>query len=340
MSGTGPENRLKTFALILTRHRLWGFMLMPYVIESESDHSYYKLSECLFPYAPEDTLNTLTLEERAAVTIINEYNERNLFRLFSKEKSVKDFLSKITPDLMETFIRPYIERRLLKCFASARDENIPVYFQKTKSSALHSEDLLYINEEYAQPVFRFTRDETCSTYNLSLENGGRPIDMKKGSVDILCMSPCLIREDHRILFVSDVDGSKLRPFMSKEFIQIPKKTELKYFGSFVANAINNFKVEGTGFEIIEFTPEKEACLQLEIGLRGSPVLTLTYNYEGNMIFANETRQSFTSFESINERFIFRKYHRDLEWENLCRIRLEELSFFSDDDINFFPCIIR
>ena len=175
---------------------------------------------------------------------------------------------------MEKFIRPFIERRLYKCFAIARDENIPVYYQKTKSAALHSEDLLHLNEDNAEPVFIFTRDDEQSTYNLSLETGGKLIDMKKSSIDILCMSPCLIREDHRILFVSDVDGSKLKPFLSKEFIQIPKKTELKYFGSFVLNAINNFKVEGTGFEIIEFTPEKEACLQLETGLKGSPVLIL------------------------------------------------------------------
>ena len=51
---------------------------------------------------------------------------------------------------------------------------------------------------------------------------------------------------------------------------IPKKTEIKYFSSFVLNAINNFKVEGLGFEIIEFTPEKEAVLELETGLKGTP----------------------------------------------------------------------
>ena len=219
---------------------------------------------------------------------------------------------------------------------NSRDENIPVYYQKTKSAALHSEDLLHLNEENAEPVFRFTRDDEQSTYNLSLETGGKLIDMKKSSIDILCMSPCLIREDHRILFVSDVDGSKLKPFLTKENIQIPKKTELKYFGSFVLNAVNNFKVEGKGFEIIEFTPEKEACLQLETGLKGSPVLILKYNYQGNRIFANEPQQSFTIFENKDDKFIFRKYHRDLEWENQCRIRLEELGFFSDDDINFFP----
>jgi SNF2 family DNA or RNA helicase len=335
MTGTASEKKIKIFVLVLTQHRLWGSVLMPYLIQAEAGRSYYRLSECLFPYHGSETPGIINPEEREVVNIINEYNERNLFRRFSKDKSVKDFLINTTPDKLENLIRPYIERRLYKCFTIARDENIPVYYQKTKSAALHLEDLLHLNEDNAEPVFIFMRNAEGSTYNLSLESGGKLIDMKRSSIDILCTSPCLIREDHRILFVSDVDGSKLKPFLSKEFIQIPKKTELKYFGSFVLNAINNFKVKGTGFDIIEFTPEKEACIQLETGIKGSPVIILTYNYQGNKIFANEPQQSFTIFENRNDKFVFRKYYRDTQWENECRIRLEELSFYSEDDINFF-----
>ena len=70
------------------------------------------------------------------------------------------------------------------------------------------------------------------------------------------MSPCLLREGGNIIFISDVDGSKLRPFFTKENIFIPKNAEEKYFASFVLNAVNNFKVEGTGFEVIEADPDK------------------------------------------------------------------------------------
>ena len=65
-------------------------------------------------------LGTLTSEERELVKIINEYNDRTLFKLFSKDKSVKDFLEKVTSENTENFIRPYIERRLYKCFTIAQ----------------------------------------------------------------------------------------------------------------------------------------------------------------------------------------------------------------------------
>jgi SNF2 family DNA or RNA helicase len=63
---------------------------------------------------------------------------------------------------------------------------------------------------------------------------------------------------------------------------------------------------------------------------------LTFDYSGNRIFHNETAASFTVFENVNNRFIFRKYLRDFAWEKECIKALEALGFFADDEINFSP----
>jgi len=333
---TKSDKKGKLFALILLQHRLWGSVILPYIIQKETNRGYYRLSECLSPFPNSDTLGTLTPDEREVVKIINEYTDRALFKLFSRDKTVKEFLEKLEPEKLDSFIRPYIERRLYKCFGIARNENIPLYFQKTKAGTLHAEDQLIVSEENAEPVFRFIRNEEQSSYNLSLEYGGKLIDLRKNSVDIICQSPCLIREDHRILFVSEVEGSKLKPFLTKENILIPKKAELKYFSGFVLNTINNFKVVNSGFEIIEFQPDKKACLTIEFGLKGNPVLILSFSYEGTKIYSNEILNSFTFFEKKAENYIFKKSHRDFNWEKQCRETLGGLGFFSDDDINFSP----
>ena len=333
---TVSKKNIKLFALVLTHHRIWGSLLLPYIIQKEANRTYYRLSECLSPFPNIDTLGTLAAEEIEAVKVINEYTDRNLFKIFSKDKNVKEFLEKISTDKKEKFIRPYIEKRIFKCFLLSRDEDIPVYFQRTKAASLHQEDRLNLHGDNALPVFMFDRNEEQSSYNLSLETGGKKIELIKNDIDILCISPCLIRDTHRILFVKEIDGSKLKPFLSKEKILIPKKAESRYFGSFVLNAINNFKVEGSGFEIIEINPEKEAILELEISIKGAPALFLKFNYQTNKIYSNDTSTCFTSFERKGENFIFRKYYRDFDWEEQCRRMLGELGFFSDDNISFSP----
>jgi SNF2 family DNA or RNA helicase len=330
------SNKKELFALILFEHRLWGSVLIPYVLEKERDRGYYRLSECLSPFPDIDTLSTLNSEEREVVKIINEYSDRTLFKLYSREKSVKEFLEKITPEKLDNFIRPYIERRLYRCLTIARDENIPLYYRKKKAGTLHPEDQLFLIEDYAEPIFRFIKGDEQSFYNLTLECSGDLIDLRKETIEILCMSPCIIRDDYKVVFVSQVEGSRLKPFLTKENIIIPKKSELNYFSSFVRNTINTFKVENSGFEIVESVPEKKAHLELGTGLNGKTGLVLQYEYQGNKIFANEATSSFTLFERTGEKFLFRKYHRDFVWEKECRKKLEDLGFFSDDEINYFP----
>ena len=324
------------FALILTRHRLWGQIFLPYIIVNEANKRYLILSECLSPYQSEETLRYLTHEEIELVRIINEYSDRNLYKLFSRDKTVKDFLINVTNERIERYIRPYIESRLFKCYAIARDESVPCYHPRTKSNNLYSDDQLNLCSEAAKPIFRFDRNPDGITYKLKIEAEGSTIELLNNPIDILCITPCLIRSMEKILFISEIDGQKLKPFLTKDNVLIPKKSEIKYFEGFVLNAVNNFKVEGTGFEIIEPLAEKEALLSLEVGLKGSPVLILSYKYSGNIITPDEPFLSFTKFDNSQGKFIFRKYIRDLYWEKKCRETLEELGFYSDDYIHFSP----
>ena len=333
-----PGKKTRLFALLLSQHRIWGTILLPYIIVNDLHRKYFHLSEQLFPFPDTDTLSTLSNDEREVVRIINEYSERNLFRLFSKNTNVKEFLEKISKEKIEKFIRPYIERKIYKCLTIARDEAIPVYFQKSKISTLHSEDQLILCGEPGHPVFRFNRNEEQSSYSLGLETGGRIINLKNSNIDILSNSPCLIRENSNIVFVSDVDGLKLKPFFAKESILIPKNAEEKYFAGFVLNAVNNFRVEGIGFKIVGSEPEKTPHLSIEIGLKGNPVMILKFNYSGIEIFPDDTSNSFTVFENNDNIFTFRKYKRDYDWEKECVKTLGELGFFTDDGVNFLPLL--
>ena len=334
VEGIGSKKKTRLFALILTQNRTWGNVLLPYIIENEINNKYFKLSECLSPHPYAETISILTSEERDTIKLTNDYSDRNLFKLFSKEKTVKEFLEKVTPERIEGHIKPYIESKIYKCLQIARDEGIPVYLQKSKISNLHIEDLLIIQHEFAHPVFRFNRKDEESTYSLSIDHDGKKINILNDKVEILTNSPCIIKEGNNLIFISDIEGSKLKPFFSRDAIIIPKHSELKYFSGFVLNAINNYKVEGEGFDVAISDPVKEAVIYVESGIKGNPVVILKYKYHNDEVFSNETSHSFTSFTSEEDKYKFNKYLRDFDWEKRCRDILEELGFYSEDEINF------
>lgn len=322
----------KLFVLLLTEHRIWGNILLPYIIQDE--WNYFKLIECLSPFPNIDTLSLLTDEERELVKILNEYTDRNLFKLFSRDKNVKEFLEKITEEKVDQFIRPYIEKRIYKSLSIARNEDIPVFRRRHKSVTVHAEDRISPAPENALPVFIFNRSQEQTTYLLKLESGGKRIDLRECFTEIICMSPCIIHQEDIMYFVSDIDGSKLKPFLTREYVNIPKKSEDQYFRTFVLNAVNNFKVEGNGFSIVDIVPEKEPVIEIDPGLTGVPCIILKYKYEGISIMSNDTASSFTLYNKKDEEISFRRFERDFSWEQSCRERLGEMGYFSDDEITF------
>jgi len=329
------NGRNSRFTLVLAHHRLWGILFLPYIVTNSPSGKYYLLSECLSPYPSEGTLKNLENEEIELVRLANEYSDRPIYKLFSKDKSVKEFLENVTKDKIDKFIRPYIESRLKKCFSIIKDEGTLCFISRSHSNIVHPEDQLEIMANSAIPVFRFERNSEACLYKLKIESEGKKIDLYHNNIDILCNKPCIIRYDNSLLLIKDIDGQKLKPFLTKESLIIPKSTELKYFSGFVLNAVNNYKTEGTGFKIYYPEAEKKAEISLENSIRGYPILILSFYYSGRQISPDDDSEYFSSFENNNGDFIYNKYRRDFIWEKQCRDLLYESGFETDDSVNFY-----
>jgi len=334
MQPPGNNERTRLFALILTQHRRWGTVLMPYMLELMPGRDYYSLAEALSPFPNSVTLSELDNEEKEAVRLVNEYSDRNLYKLFSKQRNVKDFIDNVPDRDFEKLIKPYIEKRISHCLHIALNEEIPLFLPKTRITTIHPEDTLSIAPGEAKPVFTFNRNPEGSSYSLIIESEGKPLDLRRSSNEILSNKPCVIKSGNTIHFVSDIEGMKLKPFLTCEKISIPRQAEEKYFSTFVLSVINTHKVAGTGFTLEHSTAEKQAILTVERNLAGAAVATLKFRYDNRDIFYNDDLMHFTSFINESGRFIFRRKERDHLWEKRCMDALEEAGLFTEEGINF------
>jgi len=74
----------------MTHHRLWGSIVLPCIIR-RVNKGYFRLSEYLSPFQSAEASGYLADEERECVKLCNEFSDRSLFKIFSREVTVKDF---------------------------------------------------------------------------------------------------------------------------------------------------------------------------------------------------------------------------------------------------------
>mgnify|MGYP000843894745 FL=1 len=326
--------RERLFALILTQHRRWGTILMPYILEKMHGQEYYTAGEALSPFPNNLTLSGLDNEEKEAVRLVNEYSDRNLFKLFSKHRNVREFLENVTEREFSELIKPYMESRIAQCLQITLREEIPLFLQKPGINTLHQEDRLKINPVAADPVFRFNRSPGETSYTLTVESAGKQVNLHGQQVEILSNKPCIIRTSHSIHFIADIEGTKIRPFLTRDRIIIPENTVEKYFSTFVLHVINSHRVAGTGFSVEHSEPDKNAFLIIERTLSGVPAAILKFRYDNRDIYYPDDITHFTTFLNKEGHFSFLRKERDPEWEMSCLDALDEAGLTSDDGINF------
>lgn len=115
----------------------------------------------------------------------------------------------------------------------------------------------------AEPVrvhFHFVRNADSTHYFPIIRYGNRPknsddsrstrVDFQHKDAMLLCDDPAwLLVDDHLYHFAQHVDGKKLRPFLNKNHIVIPRNIEEQYYQRFVVPLIASYDVYAKGFEI-------------------------------------------------------------------------------------------
>jgi SNF2 family DNA or RNA helicase len=320
------------FALGYIPHRLWGNILIAQLLEKDELSLYYVTGEVLLNIPESISYQRLTPMQKEAISIIDEYNDKNLHKLFSKKKTVKEFQDTVDPDTVKEHIRPYIEKRLARVLKIAAENRLKIFFKEKSSQNIFNEDFLRIHKRPALPYFQFHRSEEHTIYRLSILRGEETVDLIHERAEVISNDPAVILLDHYIYFVENTEGRKLTPFFTKEFVTVQKASEEKYFKSFVANTLKEYDaVETFGFAVNDIQPEKSASLTLEFGMNQQPVWILSLRYNNYTIHPSTGQKRFVNFQNSNGSFRFERFERDLAWEESLEVALEEIGLKSRDN---------
>ncbi|HEY4785131.1 MAG TPA: DEAD/DEAH box helicase [Bacteroidales bacterium] len=325
----------KKFILALSEHRVVGYIFLPYLAEFQQKSDYYTLVERITNDDIRKRPAEFTDEQKKLVKLIEEYNDTELVRVFSKKRITnQEFISGLTPELLNNQIRPYIERRLIKILEILKEAEIETYFKDSPKQVYCSEKIA-IEHEQAEAVFNFIRTDTEFKYFLSISHHHREMKLTNKSGIVLVNEPCHLIIENRLLIFNDIDGKKLSPFFRNEFVNVPKAREKEYMEKFVANSIKKFRVNCTGFKIVNEAPKLNKLLALEGDLQYNPVLNLSFDYGNQRIFhAGQSAEVSVALSVENNEYTFYKITRDTGEEQKAIEHLKSLGLKHDNTAFF------
>jgi superfamily II DNA or RNA helicase len=108
-----------------------------------------------------------------------------------------------------------------------------------------------IQAEPVEVLFHFMRNEENTHYFPTLKYLGAKLEFQYKDAMILCDEPAWMLLNQKLYhFKPLLEGKKLRAFLNKKFVVIPKNMEEDYFRKFVKAMVARYPIYAKGFEVI------------------------------------------------------------------------------------------
>jgi SNF2 family DNA or RNA helicase len=322
---------MKEFIVALRKHPVFGEIFSAYFVEQKNVHAKEIISYLTFDDVQKQP-ELFTDVQKEILKIISSYSDQNLVKIFTKKKSVTEFLKSVSAEEIEKRIRPFIEKFLYMLIDKIQEHKLPFYQKNDNFSGLYEDDRIVLLPDPADAVLNIEKTENGTLYSLSIKHANKKLNLFGKNGLFLCNSPCRLVMDNCLYKFNEIDGKKLKPFFEKTSIHIPKATEKKWFETFARKALKQYEVNATGFQVIEKTIEAFPEIRLETDWTGDFAFVLYFKYGNDEYQSNKTLE--TKLEFCEPDFSFVKFTRDGKFEKSVRKKLSDSGYFKLHEGNY------
>lgn len=243
----------------LFEHEYLGYIFESFVVQKNSRGELTFAHQNISSKNAKEFSKGLDEVDYELIELMDNMQQDAVVRKFYKHKiKPADFFTKIYDKekgnkLLQDEIARYLERIRSKILSLIKDKML---FEMGNDGEPAWRQI-HIQQEKASILFHFVKNEENTHYFPTIKHEGEKLNFKYCGAYLICDKPAwLVVEDKLYSFEKNPDGKKLKPFLNKNFIAIPKKVEEDYYKKFVAPLIASFDVYARGFEIqtIEESP--------------------------------------------------------------------------------------
>lgn len=332
----------KPFQIVysLFEHEYLGYILESFIIQLDEKGRLTLQHQNISSVNCQDFAAGLDEKDFELIKLMDSIQQDAVLKKFSTKKvTPQEFFPKVFnkekgDQVLQEAILDYVEARKSKILELVADKMV---FEMGNDGE-PTWKAIQIMDEKATVLFHFFRNETNTHYYPTIKYRTEKVEFQNKNGIIICHKPAwLLLEGKLYTFEKEVDGNKLKPFLTKKFIEIPKKVEDTYYKKFIAPLVASFDVFAKGFDIVTekenafpylsftellsvssplvlFTDESMPQEREPENLEGKIVFDLSFHY-GNFIFSadNQTTTS-VKVEKRADNYIFHKVKRFSDWE--------------------------
>ncbi len=321
---------MKKFIVGIRQHPYFKYIAQPYIVKENNEEFFKVIRSVVF----QDTLDSpdeFTNIEKKIIEITDKYSDEKIYAYFNKNKklSVTDYLASLDENTIDNLIRPYIEKNVAKLIDLLKKSNVEIFYKQHRYDYIYKTDRITINPTLADVVFNFERTETGIKYYLTVTFNNKEISIFNKKPIILTNKPAFIELEHILMSFETIDSKKLLPFYTKQFIEVPKTIEKKYFREFILKTVRDHKVRGTGFEINELNPDKKAQLFIENDWTSEYAIIPKFKYN-EITFLPDDKM--INYVELDEKTLsISKFTRDKKWENQILEKIKNFGLIPKSD---------
>jgi SNF2 family DNA or RNA helicase len=241
-----------TIVYSLFQHQYLGYLFGSYVVQINSKGELTLLNQIVSTTNVKEFASGLDDDDIELVKAIEAIQQDTILKKFNPKKlSALDFFLKVYDaqkgdKLLQEAIAGYVEKWKVEILE--RLGNKPIYIMGSDNNPAWMP--IQRMTDKAKVYFHFVRNEENTHYFPIIKHNNERLQIRHRNAFLVSDEPAwLIIENKLYHFDKNVDGKKIRPFLTKNHIIIPRNVEEQYYNKFITPLIANYEVYAQGFEI-------------------------------------------------------------------------------------------
>jgi SNF2 family DNA or RNA helicase len=288
-----------TIVYSLFQHEYLGYLFGSYVVQINSKGELSLLNQIVSTKNIKEFAAGLDTDDFELVKVIEAIQQDTILKKFNPKKlSAFDFFLKVYDaqkgdKLLQEAIAGYIEGLKADILQRLHGKRIYIMGNDNNPAWMPIQRM----PDRAKVYFHFVRNEENTHYFPILKYNNERLQIRHKNAFLVCDEPAwLIIEDKLYHFDKVVEGKKIRPFLTKNHIIIPRNVEEQYYQRFVASLVSTYEVFAQGFEIKYETAELIPVLNISENSLSAHTVSTLFNAQNSIAEVAENDQTQVIFE--------------------------------------------